>query len=212
MQHIDVPMEPGDPETCPYTLEDLREEILPDPDWVVPDWLADLREEIQKTQALVEDHALLRELWPVELDLYKRHFIIFYPKKRFFQRRSYNRGWYQVKIRRGIRRGQNLSFFGEDHLEKHLDLDRWNRHHQAYHPDQPDKVVEGNYWIGLNAPKWTSKECLDIDSKDVIDYYVPSFMGKGNAQPVVRMSLEHFKKIKKIQRSARGLEDRVLRV
>ncbi len=171
----------------------------------------DFSDENEWETILAEDASLLRQLWPDELKLYKKHFSDFFRKGQCWVKRGYTKDKPFILVRSKEKdtegKRKPLYIFPElldTYLEQHLDLDRWRRHHLTYNTRKDKTRPTDLFWFGLLPGKFTKLECFDNDINDrdtskndnIVGYYQP---GTGMPViPVVRPPLAYFQRLKTV--------------
>ena len=131
---------------------------------------------------------------------YMERFIRYFPKTCYHAKRTYDGGWPQPKVKRGPRTGKPATLFdsGEfryltETVERHLDYHQW-----ANWKDRdrllPRKDAIPQFWLALNAPRYTDHENIDIDSKRVLGYYHTNWDQTGLLRPVMQSAPATFSK------------------
>ena len=135
--------------------------------------------------------APLEEVFPDEFQRYLDLFFTYWKKKPFHARLQYGQGFLRQKGKK--KDGQKFDRGCYDALiAKMLDYDRWKGLH-------PDKRHTEAYWIALYAGARSSLKAIDIDNKDnLFGYYRRGFHRDGHMYPLVTITLDHLKAVKRI--------------
>jgi hypothetical protein len=147
----------------------------------------------------------LAERMPDDLKSYLDRWVTYWPRKGWYLKLSYDRGFYQPLNKRGKRDEKGklppLNLYNDflvELVERHLDQSTW----EEWSGKKKARYNSPNLWIGLNMPKKTTVACLDLDNaivtkKDcLLGYYQESYHG-GRVLPAVRLPLVYAQRIKR---------------
>mgnify|MGYP001022575944 CR=1 FL=1 len=164
-------------------------------EWAEKNLSAETIEQLKSThdadefEAVLEQIAPLRVVYPEEFQRYYDILIKYMPKSPCHVKCHYDQGFLCIKGKRKTGERYDLPCY-PDLVAKMLDYERWKN----LHPN--GKHYEG-CWIALREPKKTRLSAIDFDNKsNLLGYYRCG--QKSPLRPLVTMPLSHLKAIKRI--------------